>query len=78
MGRSQAREGGPGAEGGLAGISFFLFLFSLADISEFLSSGSLLEFLKDREGQDLTLPQLVDMAAQVNWDSNLYFRLFSY
>lgn len=28
-------------------------------------SGSLLDFLKDGEGQNLKLPQLVDMAAQV-------------
>lgn len=35
--------------------------------------GSLLEFLKDRGGQDLVLPQLVDMAAQVNWHSSLHF-----
>ncbi|XP_066870050.1 tyrosine-protein kinase Fgr isoform X4 [Kogia breviceps] len=34
-------------------------------VTEFLCHGSLLEFLKDREGQDLRLPQLVDMAAQV-------------
>lgn len=34
-------------------------------VTEFMCHGSLLEFLKDREGQDLTLPQLVDMAAQV-------------
>ncbi|KAK2490505.1 hypothetical protein MC885_004915 [Smutsia gigantea] len=27
--------------------------------------GSLLEFLKNREGQNLSLPQLVDMAAQI-------------
>lgn len=33
--------------------------------SGFWPSGSLLEFLKDQEGQDLKLPQLVDMAAQV-------------
>lgn len=29
-------------------------------------SGSLLDFLKDGEGQSLKLPQLVDMAAQVS------------
>uniref|UniRef100_A0A8C0LHC7 Tyrosine-protein kinase n=1 Tax=Canis lupus dingo TaxID=286419 RepID=A0A8C0LHC7_CANLU len=34
-------------------------------VTEFMCHGSLLEFLKDRKGQDLTLPQLVDMAAQV-------------
>ncbi|XP_033695872.1 tyrosine-protein kinase Fgr isoform X2 [Tursiops truncatus] len=34
-------------------------------VTEFLCHGSLLEFLKDREGWDLRLPQLVDMAAQV-------------
>lgn len=34
-------------------------------VTEFMCHGSLLEFLKDREGQDLMLPQLVDMAAQV-------------
>ncbi|XP_007170556.2 tyrosine-protein kinase Fgr isoform X3 [Balaenoptera acutorostrata] len=34
-------------------------------VTEFLCHGSLLEFLKDREGQGLRLPQLVDMAAQV-------------
>lgn len=28
--------------------------------------GSLLDFLKDGEGQNLKLPQLVDMAAQVS------------
>lgn len=31
----------------------------------FVSLGSLLEFLKEGEGQDLRLPHLVDMAAQV-------------
>uniref|UniRef100_A0A8C5H2P5 Tyrosine-protein kinase n=1 Tax=Gouania willdenowi TaxID=441366 RepID=A0A8C5H2P5_GOUWI len=34
-------------------------------ITEFMSQGSLLEFLKDGEGQSLKLPQLVDMAAQI-------------
>uniref|UniRef100_A0A9L0TCF6 Tyrosine-protein kinase n=1 Tax=Equus caballus TaxID=9796 RepID=A0A9L0TCF6_HORSE len=34
-------------------------------VTEFMCHGSLLEFLKDRKGQDLKLPQLVDMAAQV-------------
>ncbi|KAK1879904.1 Tyrosine-protein kinase Fyn [Dissostichus eleginoides] len=34
-------------------------------ITEFMSQGSLLDFLKDGEGQSLKLPQLVDMAAQV-------------
>uniref|UniRef100_A0A2K6FWS5 Tyrosine-protein kinase n=1 Tax=Propithecus coquereli TaxID=379532 RepID=A0A2K6FWS5_PROCO len=34
-------------------------------VTEFMCHGSLLEFLKDREGQGLSLPQLVDMAAQV-------------
>lgn len=32
----------------------------------FFPLGSLLDFLKDGEGQDLKLPQLVDMAAQVS------------
>lgn len=31
----------------------------------FSALGSLLDFLKDGEGQSLKLPQLVDMAAQV-------------
>lgn len=30
-------------------------------------TGSLLDFLKDGEGQSLKLPQLVDMAAQVSY-----------
>ncbi|XP_056651423.1 tyrosine-protein kinase Fgr [Monodelphis domestica] len=34
-------------------------------ITEFMSHGSLLEFLKEGEGQALRLPHLVDMAAQV-------------
>nr|XP_020462501.1 proto-oncogene tyrosine-protein kinase Yrk-like [Monopterus albus] len=34
-------------------------------ITEFMSQGSLLDFLKDGEGQSLKLPQLVDMAAQI-------------
>ncbi|XP_067358738.1 tyrosine-protein kinase Fgr isoform X1 [Channa argus] len=34
-------------------------------ITEFMSQGSLLDFLKDGEGQGLKLPQLVDMAAQI-------------
>ncbi|KAF5924561.1 tyrosine-protein kinase Fgr isoform X1 [Diceros bicornis minor] len=34
-------------------------------VTEFMCHGSLLEFLKNRQGQDLKLPQLVDMAAQV-------------
>ncbi|XP_027630311.1 tyrosine-protein kinase Fgr isoform X2 [Tupaia chinensis] len=34
-------------------------------VTEFMCHGSLLEFLKDQAGQDLGLPQLVDMAAQV-------------
>ncbi|XP_068584692.1 tyrosine-protein kinase Fgr isoform X1 [Cebidichthys violaceus] len=34
-------------------------------ITEFMSQGSLLDFLKDGEGQNLKLPQLVDMAAQI-------------
>ncbi|XP_072465627.1 tyrosine-protein kinase Fgr isoform X2 [Notamacropus eugenii] len=34
-------------------------------ITEYMSNGSLLEFLKEGEGQDLRLPHLVDMAAQV-------------
>lgn len=41
-------------------------------ISEFFSPGSLLEFLKNREGQDLRLPHLVDMAAQVHWGQQPY------
>lgn len=38
-------------------------------ISDCFSLGSLLDFLKDRGGQNLSLPHLVDMAAQVNWAS---------
>uniref|UniRef100_A0A8C7U2L7 non-specific protein-tyrosine kinase n=1 Tax=Oncorhynchus mykiss TaxID=8022 RepID=A0A8C7U2L7_ONCMY len=34
-------------------------------ITEFMSQGSLLDFLKDGEGGNLKLPQLVDMAAQI-------------
>ncbi|XP_066532366.1 tyrosine-protein kinase fynb isoform X2 [Hoplias malabaricus] len=34
-------------------------------ITEFMSKGSLLDFLKSDEGRDLKLPNLVDMAAQV-------------
>ncbi|XP_047663837.1 tyrosine-protein kinase Fgr isoform X4 [Tachysurus fulvidraco] len=34
-------------------------------ITEFMSQGSLLDFLKDGEGKNLKLPQLVDMAAQI-------------
>ncbi|XP_077850936.1 tyrosine-protein kinase Fgr isoform X4 [Macaca mulatta] len=34
-------------------------------VTEFMCHGSLLDFLKNPEGQDLRLPQLVDMAAQV-------------
>ncbi|MCI4392087.1 hypothetical protein PGIGA_G00141950 [Pangasianodon gigas] len=34
-------------------------------ITEFMSQGSLLDFLKDGEGRNLKLPQLVDMAAQI-------------
>ncbi|XP_064219602.1 tyrosine-protein kinase Fgr isoform X1 [Aotus nancymaae] len=34
-------------------------------VTEFMCNGSLLDFLKNPEGQDLKLPQLVDMAAQV-------------
>ncbi|XP_060769517.1 tyrosine-protein kinase Fyn-like isoform X2 [Neoarius graeffei] len=34
-------------------------------VTEFMSKGSLLEFLKDGEGRALKLPNLVDMAAQV-------------
>ncbi|EHB00801.1 Proto-oncogene tyrosine-protein kinase FGR [Heterocephalus glaber] len=34
-------------------------------VTEFMCHGSLLEFLKGREAQDLRLPQLVDMASQV-------------
>ncbi|RXM99499.1 Tyrosine-protein kinase Fyn [Acipenser ruthenus] len=34
-------------------------------VTEFMSQGSLLDFLKDGEGQYLKLPQLVDMAAQI-------------
>uniref|UniRef100_A0A8C0ZXX6 Tyrosine-protein kinase n=1 Tax=Castor canadensis TaxID=51338 RepID=A0A8C0ZXX6_CASCN len=41
-------------------------------VTEFMCHGSLLEFLKNHEGQDLRLPQLVDMAAQVNWASSLH------
>ncbi|XP_023659656.1 tyrosine-protein kinase Fgr isoform X3 [Paramormyrops kingsleyae] len=34
-------------------------------ITEFMTQGSLLDFLKDGDGRDLKLPQLVDMAAQI-------------
>ncbi|NWZ43510.1 YRK kinase, partial [Brachypodius atriceps] len=34
-------------------------------VTEFMSQGSLLDFLKDGDGRYLKLPQLVDMAAQV-------------
>uniref|UniRef100_A0A671LRG2 Tyrosine-protein kinase Yes n=1 Tax=Sinocyclocheilus anshuiensis TaxID=1608454 RepID=A0A671LRG2_9TELE len=34
-------------------------------ITEFMSQGSLLDFLKDGDGRNLKLPQLVDMAAQI-------------
>ncbi|XP_038614485.1 tyrosine-protein kinase Fgr [Tachyglossus aculeatus] len=34
-------------------------------VTEYMSQGSLLDFLKDGEGQRLRLPQLVDMAAQI-------------
>uniref|UniRef100_A0A4W4GK58 Tyrosine-protein kinase n=2 Tax=Electrophorus electricus TaxID=8005 RepID=A0A4W4GK58_ELEEL len=34
-------------------------------ITEYMSQGSLLDFLKDGEGRSLKLPQLVDMAAQI-------------
>ncbi|XP_067111345.1 tyrosine-protein kinase Fgr isoform X3 [Osmerus mordax] len=34
-------------------------------ITEFMSQGSLLDFLKDGEGASIKLPQLVDMAAQI-------------
>ncbi|XP_063168717.1 tyrosine-protein kinase Fgr isoform X2 [Candoia aspera] len=34
-------------------------------VTEFMSQGSLLDFLKDRDGRFLKLPQLVDMAAQI-------------
>uniref|UniRef100_A0A2I3HR21 Tyrosine-protein kinase n=1 Tax=Nomascus leucogenys TaxID=61853 RepID=A0A2I3HR21_NOMLE len=34
-------------------------------VTEFMCHGSLLDFLKNPEGQDLRLPKLVDMAAQV-------------
>uniref|UniRef100_V9KMG1 Tyrosine-protein kinase n=1 Tax=Callorhinchus milii TaxID=7868 RepID=V9KMG1_CALMI len=34
-------------------------------VTEFMSQGSLLEFLKDGDGRILKLPQLVDMAAQI-------------
>ncbi|XP_054994998.1 tyrosine-protein kinase Fgr [Sorex araneus] len=34
-------------------------------VTEFMCKGSLLDFLKDQEGQALGLPHLVDMAAQV-------------
>uniref|UniRef100_A0A4W5MH90 Tyrosine-protein kinase n=2 Tax=Hucho hucho TaxID=62062 RepID=A0A4W5MH90_9TELE len=34
-------------------------------ITEFMNQGSLLDFLKDGEGGNLKLPQLVDMAAQI-------------
>lgn len=37
------------------------------DASLLSFAGSLLDFLKDGEGQNLKLPQLVDMAAQVSW-----------
>ncbi|KAF7694529.1 tyrosine-protein kinase fynb isoform X2 [Silurus meridionalis] len=35
-------------------------------VTEYMSKGSLLEFLKDGEGRALKLPNLVDMAAQVS------------
>nr|XP_020668917.1 tyrosine-protein kinase Fyn-like [Pogona vitticeps] len=51
------------------------FLFSVSSIliwpcffyivTEFMSQGSLLDFLKDGDGRFLKLPQLVDMAAQI-------------
>ncbi|XP_041090078.1 proto-oncogene tyrosine-protein kinase Yrk-like isoform X3 [Polyodon spathula] len=34
-------------------------------VTEFMSQGSLLDFLKDGDGQYLKLPQLVDMSAQI-------------
>ncbi|XP_059365521.1 tyrosine-protein kinase Fyn-like isoform X3 [Carassius carassius] len=34
-------------------------------ITEFMTQGSLLDFLKDGDGRNLKLPQLVDMAAQI-------------
>ena len=34
-------------------------------ITELMSNGSLLEFLQGKEGHNLTLPQLIDMAAQI-------------
>ncbi|XP_019469485.1 tyrosine-protein kinase Yes-like [Meleagris gallopavo] len=34
-------------------------------VTEFMTKGSLLDFLKEGEGKFLKLPQLVDMAAQV-------------
>ncbi|NXS04044.1 YRK kinase, partial [Oxylabes madagascariensis] len=34
-------------------------------VTEFMSQGSLLDFLKDGDGRYLKLPQLVDMAAQI-------------
>ncbi|NXY50573.1 FYN kinase, partial [Ceuthmochares aereus] len=34
-------------------------------VTEYMSKGSLLDFLKDGEGRALKLPNLVDMAAQV-------------
>ncbi|MBN3321383.1 FYN kinase, partial [Atractosteus spatula] len=34
-------------------------------VTEFMSQGSLLDFLKDGDGRNLKLPQLVDMAAQI-------------
>lgn len=38
-----------------------------AVVSEFMSKGSLLDFLKERDGKYLKLPQLVDMASQIKF-----------
>ncbi|PWA27753.1 hypothetical protein CCH79_00000316 [Gambusia affinis] len=41
-------------------------------VTEYMSKGSLLDFLKDGEGRALKLPNLVDMAAQVCIDLNAH------
>lgn len=45
---------------------YLLTTGSIRDLSSISFTGSLLDFLKDGEGQGLKLPQLVDMAAQVS------------
>ncbi|XP_038189115.1 tyrosine-protein kinase Fgr [Arvicola amphibius] len=46
-------------------------------VTEFMCHGSLLDFLKDRGGQNLSLPHLVDMAAQVA-DGMAYMERMNY